>query len=460
MAENLSVLVVDDDQSVISSLCLNLERSDYTTRAASSGAEAIKLLQAEAFDIVLCDLVMPEIDGLTFVEQLKHINPSASVVMMSGYGQSELALKAIRAGAVDYIAKPFDFQQLLFTLRKLEEREKLKAEKAELNSSISQKYNFSNIIAHSQSMRDIFETVKRLANFNTTVLITGESGTGKELLARAIHNHSPRRGRAFVAINCGAIPENLMESELFGHKKGAFTDASRDKRGLFEEASGGTIFLDEIGELPLHLQVKLLRALQEQQIRRVGDEEVINIDVRVIAATLRDLEDDVEMGRFRDDLYYRLNVVSVHIPPLRERGEEIPVLVEHFMKKHNKKLGLSIKRIEADAMKCLMSYGWRGNVRELENCVERAMVLTESESIDLESLPPHIREIAENDQSTLYMQGFSEDNLSIKQRTRALETNLISRALKKTHGNRTHAAKILEISHRALLYKLKEYGFK
>lgn len=314
------------------------------------------------------------------------------------------------------------------------------------------------IIAESSVMKEILETVARLANFNTTVLITGESGTGKELIARAIHTQSPRRGKPFIAINCGAIPENLVESELFGHKKGAFTDATRDKRGLFEEASGGTIFLDEIGELPPLLQVKLLRALQEQQIRRVGDEEVINIDVRVIAATLRNLEEDVMDGRFREDLFYRLNVVSMHIPPVRERREDIPALVEFLIKKHAKRLSLPVKRITPEALKCLMNYHWKGNVRELENCIERAMVLTETDAVDLDSLPNAVKGASPSQSNEVAMPEVGDDNLSIKQRTRALEVGLILKALKKTGGNRTRAAKILEISHRALLYKLKEYG--
>jgi len=455
---DLSVLVVDDDSAIRSSLCLNLEQASYLPTSAEGGPQALELLKSNDFDIVICDLRMPDLDGLEFIRQCKEIKPEVAVVMMSGFGSSELAIEALRAGAYDYISKPFSVEELVLTLRKIEEREKLRDENAQLKSAISQKYNFSNIIAHSQSMRDIFETVKRLANFSTTVLITGESGTGKELLARAIHHNSPRRGKPFIAINCGAIPENLMESELFGHKKGAFTDASRDKRGLFEEASGGTIFLDEIGEMPQHLQVKLLRALQEQQIRRVGDEEIINIDVRVIAATLRDLEEDVLQGRFRDDLYYRLNVVSMHIPALRERPEDIPVLIQHFLKKHNKRLGLGVKQVTPEALKCMLEHYWKGNVRELENCVERALVLTETDSIDLDSLPLQVKKgsqapVEEHD----LLDDVPDDNLSIKQRTRALEMDLIKKALKRTSGNRTHAAKILEISHRALLYKLKEY---
>lgn len=457
-ARSLGVLVVEDDASLRNSLVESLGQASYVVEARSSAAEALHTLKSASFDIILCDLKLPDMDGMQLIPLAREAAPNAVIVLMTAFGSSETAIRALRAGAYDYLAKPFSMDELLLTLRKIEEREQLLHENEELRSAITQKYNFSNIVAESAVMKDIFETVKRLANFSTTVLITGESGTGKELLAKAVHHNSPRRGRPFVAINCGAIPESLMESELFGHKKGAFTDATRDKKGLFEEATGGTIFLDEIGELPAHLQVKLLRALQEQQIRRVGDEQVLDIDVRVIAATLRNLDDDVQSGRFREDLYYRLNVVSINIPPLRERREDIPVLVEHFLKKHNKRLGLSIKQVSPEAMRAFMDHYWKGNVRELENCIERALVLTESEVVDLESLPEGMRQARQESENTPALPHIGDDNLSIKQRTRALEVALILKALKKTGGNRTRAAKVLEISHRALLYKLKEYG--
>jgi two-component system response regulator AtoC len=377
---------------------------------------------------------------------------------MTGYRGVELNMEAIRCGAYGYILKPFDIEELVLTLRKIEEREQLRAQVSELRSEIAQQYNFSNFISQSPEMKRIFDTVKRLANFNTTILISGESGTGKELLARAIHHNSPRRDKPFVAINCGAIPANLVESELFGHRKGSFTDAIRDKRGLFEEAHGGTIFLDEIGELPLHLQVKLLRVLQEQQIRRVGDEQNIDVDVRVLAATLRDLEADVKVGRFRDDLFYRLNVVSIKLPALRERPEDIPLLVEHFLSKLSRKLGISITQIESDALRLLIRYHWRGNVRELENCIERAMVMTDGDVVNSDALPEHVKGSIHELRGPEAVAAETALSLSIKERTRSLEIELIQRALEKTGGNRTRAAKILEISHRALLYKLKEYG--
>lgn len=312
---------------------------------------------------------------------------------------------------------------------------------------------FEGIVAKSSALEEIFETVSRIADFKTTIMIYGESGTGKELIARAIHSQSDRKSKPFIAINCGAIPENLLESELFGHKRGAFTDATRDKLGLFEEADGGTILLDEIGELPLHLQVKLLRVLQEGNFRPVGDSRLVEVDVRIISATLRDLEADVLKGRFRDDLYYRLNVVSIQVPPLRERKEDIALLVEHFIKKNQEKLGLNVNAISSSALEALKAHHWPGNVRELENCIERAMILAESSTIELENLPRSVKSIGGIVETQI-----SLDTLSIKEHTKRLEKTLIQQALLQTGGNRTHAARMLEISHRTLLYKLKEYN--
>ncbi|MDZ4786878.1 MAG: sigma-54-dependent Fis family transcriptional regulator [bacterium] len=336
-------------------------------------------------------------------------------------------------------------------------KEKLDSEDRTLDKD--SEYNFSNIISQSKPMQDIFETVKRLSNFKTTILISGESGTGKELLARAIHFNSTRGKNKFVAINCGAIPESLIESELFGHKMGSFTDAVRDRIGLFEEANGGTIFLDEIGELPLHLQVKLLRVLQEQSIRPIGDESDRKIDVRILAASHRNLEQSVKEGNFREDLFYRLNVVHIHLPSLRERPEDISVLVKHFIKKHNKKLNTKVLDVDDEVLRCFLQYPWKGNIRELENAIERGLILSEGSKITIEYLPEKIREayaIQKNHGINL-SKSFDDDNLSVKQKVKDLETRLILRALEKTHGNRTHAAKLLEISHRTLLYKLKEY---
>jgi two-component system, NtrC family, response regulator AtoC len=453
-----SILVVEDDEGFRKTLALSLDQAGYQVVQSGNAKQALEALKTGKFSIILCDFNLPDCTGLEFIAKAKDLAPEGALVLMTAFGNVDLAVQAMRAGAYDYISKPFSFEELLITLKKIEERERLLEENAELKSELTQKYSFANMVASSKAMIDIFETVKRLANFNTTVLVTGESGTGKELLARAIHHNSPRRGKPFIAINCGAIPENLMESELFGHKKGSFTDATRDKRGLLEEADGGTVFLDEIGEMPPHLQVKLLRALQEQQIRRVGDELSIQVDIRVVAATLRNLEEDVKAGRFRDDLFYRLNVVTIHIPPLRERPEDIPVLVQHFLKKHNKRLGLKVSQVAPEAMKCLVRAPWRGNIRELENCVERSLVLTETNMIDLESLPEKLRLSDQTERAEDKLEAVAADSLSIKAHARALEMKLIRKALEKTSGNRTHAARALEISHRALLYKLKEYG--
>jgi two-component system response regulator AtoC len=453
----LSVLIVDDDNEVRRSLHAVLDTAGYVSATASSAEDALRLASTNPYDLILSDLKLPGLSGL---DLLKEIGRRIPVILMTAYGDAHIATQAAHLGAYDYIAKPILADELIFKLRRFEEFERIKRENSTLKETISERYSFNKIIARSDAFKAVFDTVKRLSQFATTVMITGESGTGKELLARAIHENSPRRGKPFVAINCGAIPENLMESELFGHKKGAFTDASRDKKGLFEEASGGTLFLDEIGELPLHLQVKLLRALQEQSIRRVGDEHLISIDVRVISATLRNLEQDAQLGRFREDLLYRLNVVSLHLPPLRERPEDIPILVEHFLEKHAKRLGIPAKKVPPEILKLLLSQTWRGNARELENCMERALVLSQSDEIERDTLPEYILASPRVERSGGVSKDEDEagDNLSIKQRTRELEIRLIKGALSKTNGNRTHAARILEISHRALLYKLKEYG--
>jgi two-component system response regulator AtoC len=456
----LKILLVEDEPSLASALESSLGEAGYLVTATPSVARAQEALSHERFDLILTDLRLGDGSGLSVVQASKTFPVPPLSVVMTAFGSQETAISSIREGAVDYISKPFSVAELLFLLRKLEVREKLRTESLENNSASTMRYSFSNFIAKSESMKEVFETVKRLAPYNTTVLITGESGTGKELLAQALHYNSPRRGKPFVAINCGAIPENLIEAELFGHRKGAFTDATRDKKGLLEEANGGTVLLDEIGEMPQHLQVKLLRAIQEQQIRRVGDEQVTPIDIRVIAATLRDLEEDVRANRFREDLFYRLNVVSIHIPPLRERPDDIPLLATHFMKKHSKRLGIPVKSFSSAALTALKKCQWRGNVRELENCVERALVLSEAPEIELEALSPGAlgglpgataRAVSKSQMP-------DDENLSIKQRTREVEIDLIQRALTQTGGNRTRASKILEISHRALLYKLKEYG--
>jgi two-component system response regulator AtoC len=450
----LRILIIDDDTEVNRSLELVLQTLGYSTTTALSGDEGLSILGTSSFDLVLCDLKLPGASGLDVLASYARKVP---IILMTAFSNQDIATQAASCGAFDYIRKPIFPDDLLFTLRKFEEVEKLKRENSSLKATLAERYSFNNIIAKSESFTAVFDIIKRLSPYNTTVLITGESGTGKELIARAIHEHSPRRGKPFIAINCGAIPETLIESELFGHRRGAFTDASRDKKGLFEEANGGTLFLDEVGDLPLHLQVKLLRALQDHTIRRVGDEHDIPIDVRVISATLRNVEDEVVHGRFRDDLLYRLNVISIHLAPLRERPEDITLLVEHFLKKHSKRLGMPEKRVPPEILKILVDYSWPGNARELENCLERALVLSDGDTVELTALPHHIVPTDALQQLPITSSGDSS-SLSIKERTAALEADLIRRALVQTKGNKTQAAKVLEISHRTLLYKLKEYG--
>jgi two-component system response regulator AtoC len=454
---NLSVLIIDDDPEVNRSLSTVLETLGYSTTTAYTGEQGIELLTSRSFDLVMCDLKLPGASGL---EVLSSHARQVSIILMTAFSNQEIAGQAARYGAFDYIRKPIFPDDLLFTLKRFEEREKLRRENDSLRASLSERYSFNNIIAKSESFKGVFEVIKRLTPFNTTVLITGESGTGKELIARAIHENSPRRGKPFIAINCGAIPETLMESELFGHKKGAFTDASRDKRGLFEEAHGGTLFLDEVGDLPLHLQVKLLRALQQQVIRRVGDEHDIPIDVRIVSATLRDLDHEVRQGRFREDLLYRINVISIHLDPLRERPEDITILIEHFLNKHTARLGISKKTVPNDVLKALVNYSWPGNARELENCLERALVLSPGDTLELSSLPAHISAATTKGGERRGLDQGDNQELSIKERTLALERKLIEQALKRTDGNRTHAAKLLNISHRNLLYKIKQHGLE
>jgi two-component system response regulator AtoC len=358
----------------------------------------------------------------------------------------------MKAGAYDYIQKPFKPEELLLTLRKADERESLRRENRALKQEIRDKARFEELLAKSAEMQAVFKTVAKIADFKTTALISGESGVGKELIARAIHQRSSRKNAPFVAVNCGAIPENLLESELFGYRRGAFTDAVADRTGLFEQANGGTLLLDEIGELPLSLQVKLLRVLQEETIRRLGDNKDLKIDVRILAATHRDLAAETAAGRFREDLFYRINVLTIRIPSLRERREDIPILLDHFIARNNIRLSTQIRGLAPDARKVLLEYAWPGNVRELENTIERAMVLAESDLITKEDLPERIREADDPVQAQL-----ASGELSIKKTVRAIEEILIRRALEKTKGNRTRAAEVLEISHRALLYKIKDY---
>jgi two-component system response regulator AtoC len=446
------VLVVDDEENLRLVTRSFLRRDGYEVETAGNGEEALALIENFGPDYILTDVRMPKMGGLDLLTTLKAKGHEATVIVMSAYGSVDLAIEAMKAGAYDYIQKPFKPEELLLTLRKADERESLRRENRALKQEIRDKARFEELLAKSAEMQAVFKTVAKIADFKTTALISGESGVGKELIARAIHQRSSRKNAPFVAVNCGAIPENLLESELFGYRRGAFTDAVADRTGLFEQANGGTLLLDEIGELPLSLQVKLLRVLQEETIRRLGDNKDLKIDVRILAATHRDLAAETAAGRFREDLFYRINVLTIRIPSLRERREDIPILLDHFIARNNIRLSTQIRGLAPDARKVLLEYAWPGNVRELENTIERAMVLAESDLITKEDLPERIREADDAVQAQL-----ASGELSIKKTVRAIEEILIRRALEKTKGNRTRAAEVLEISHRALLYKIKDY---
>jgi two-component system response regulator AtoC len=446
------VLVVDDEENLRLVVRTFLKREGYEVEVAATGEDALALVETFGPDVILTDVRMPKMGGLDLLATLKAKGNDCTVIVMSAYGNVDLALEAMKAGAYDYIQKPFKAEEVVLTLRKAEERESLRRENRALRQEIRKENLFEEMLAKSPPMQAIFKTVAKIADYKTTALVTGESGVGKELIARAIHRRSSRRGGPFIAVNCGAIPETLLESELFGYKKGAFTDATTDRIGLFEQANHGTLLLDEIGELPLPLQVKLLRVLQEETLRRLGDTRDIKVDVRILAATHRDLAAETKAGRFREDLYYRINVLPIAIPPLRERREDVPLLIDHFVARNNARFGTHIHGVDTEGRRLLMEYPWPGNVRELENTIERAMVLAEKDTIGADDLPERIREAKDPIQLHL-----TSGELSIKKTARVIEEILIRRALQKTKGNRTRAAEVLEISHRALLYKIKDY---
>ena len=433
------VLVVDDEENIRLVLRTLLKKHDYQVEAAESAETALEQLERFDPDFVLADVRMSGMTGIELCTELKARSSLATVILMSAYGSVDLAIEAMKAGAYDYISKPFKQDEVLLALTKAEERESLRRENRALKQAMRKEQTVHGILGKSDAIRKVFSTIGKVAEYKTTVLIQGESGTGKEL----------------VPINCGAIPETLLESELFGHKRGAFTDAHADKSGLFAEAHQGTLFLDEIGELPLSLQVKLLRVLQEGTMRPLGATRDQEVDVRVIAATVRNLRREVEEGRFREDLYYRLNVLQINVPPLRDRRDDIMLLVEHFIERNNSRLGTKIRDLDQRTRKLLLNHPWPGNVRELENTIERAVVLAEGDMLTVADLPERMREPADPVAASL-----ASGELSIKKSAKFMEESLIRRALEKTGGNRTAAAKLLEISHRALLYKIKDYGIQ
>jgi len=447
-----TVLVVDDEPGLRQSLGLLLSDAGYAVTAESDGKKALDRALAESFDLVLCDVRMPEMDGLAFLRSYRSRGGDALVIMMSAYGGEDAALAAMKEGAYDYLPKPFRPDEVVLTLRKAEERERLRHDVAGLRAQLATGPAERGLVAESRAMKAALDLVARVAEHSTTVLITGESGTGKEVIARAIHRASPRAARPFVGINCAAIPESLLESELFGHVRGAFTGATADKAGLFDQASGGTLLLDEIGELPVGLQAKLLRVLQEGEIRRVGDQKTRRVDVRVLAATARDLAAEAAVGRFREDLFYRINVVAIELPPLRERREDIVPLARHFVARLAQRFGRPLTLSEATTL-WLEQQEWKGNVRELENSIERAVVLTDRDALepgDFRVVPP----LRSGERGSGGEAGRLNDVVE------AAETQAISDALKAVDGNRREAAKKLGVSLRTLFYKMSRYGLE
>ena len=449
------LLVIDDEENMRHMLCTLLEKAGYSVDTAEDGRAGITKVMSNPYDFILCDLKMPDCDGMEFLRSIDDKIDKTTVIMMSAFGTIDSALEAMKLGAYDFISKPFKSDEVLLTLKKAEERESLKRENTRLKTQLKNfesNYKFGNMVAKSKAMQAVFKLAEKVAQYDTTVLITGESGTGKELIARGIHYSGVRAEKPLIPVNCGGIPENLLESELFGHKKGAFTGADRNKKGLFEEADGGTLFLDEIGELPLALQVKLLRVLQESEIRPVGGSQTLKIDVRIVAATSKKLQDELKDGTFREDLFYRLNVLPIRLPSLRERVDDIPILSQIFIDDFNRKLGKSVKGISPPAMSKLINHRWPGNVRELENVIERALILAEGNVILPENLPQELDVGDRCDKADDLFTGFS-----LKAAQKVFEKKLIVKALNETGGNRTKAARLLEISHPSLLSKMKSY---
>ena len=455
MHDEKKLLIIDDEENMRHMLAVLLSKLGYRVDTAADGSVGLQMLREAVYDFVLCDLKMPRMGGMDFLRAARKHLGSTTVIVMSAYGSIDTALEAMKLGAYDYISKPFKTDEVYLALKKAEERESLRRENLQLKKrirNIESHFTFARMIGKSAGMQAVFNLALKAAQYDTTVLISGESGTGKELIARGIHFEGNRSGGPFIAVNCGGIPENLLESEFFGYKKGAFTGADKSRKGLFENADGGTLFLDEIGELPLSLQVKFLRVLQENEIRPIGDSKTRRINARIIAATSKDLYESVHQESFRRDLFYRLNVLPIKIPPLRERPEDIPPLSIHFIDRLRQSMKKDIDNISKEAMSLLLRHTWPGNVRELENTIERAAILSEGNILTPSSFP-FLRETKpETPDIDTLLEGYS-----LKEAQKVLEKHLITKALAKTGGNRTKATQLLEISHPSLLTKIKAY---
>ncbi|HXI13060.1 MAG TPA: sigma-54 dependent transcriptional regulator [Thermoanaerobaculia bacterium] len=449
----MSLLIVDDEASLRDFLTIVFEGEGWKVESVESLAEARIQFAKEEPDVILCDLMLADGSGIDFIKEVKTQKPSLPIIMITAFTSTRSAVEALKAGAFDYIAKPFDIEELKIIVRKAFERLELEDENIHLRNALEERFTFNNIIGRSRKMQEIFSIVARIAPNTSTVLISGESGTGKELIARAIHYNSGRRGK-FVSINCGALPENLLESELFGHERGAFTGAIREKKGLLQEAERGTVFLDEIGEMTTAMQIKLLRVLQDRVVRKVGGNAEVQVDVRILTATNRDLAESIQKGTFREDLFYRINVIPIELPPLRHRKEDIPLLAHHFISKFCSSMGMPQKRISVDAMRVLEKYAWPGNVRELENVIERTIALEPEDVVTTRSLP---------DQVVLGLETagglweIPDEGMSLEKHLETIGKTFMLKALARTDGVQTQAAELLQMSFRSFRYYAKKY---
>jgi two-component system response regulator PilR (NtrC family) len=450
------ILVVDDELSMREFLEIMLTKEGYQVRTAADGRKALVLAEKELFDLAILDIRMPKMDGIETLVGLKEISPETVALMITAYASTDTAIQAMKQGAYDYITKPFKIEEIKMTIQKALEKKSLETENTLLKQVVEDRYKWGNIIGKSEKMREIYELVKKVSPTKSNVLLAGESGTGKELVAKAVHYNSPRKNRPFVILNCGAIPENLLESELFGHMRGAFTGAISNKHGLFETADKGTIFLDEIGELPLSMQVKLLRVIQDREFTRVGGTEPIRVDVRIISATNKDIEDAVRKGEFREDLFYRLNVIQLRLPNLREKKDDIPLLAQNFLHLFSAELDKDIRQISPDAMRLLMNYDYPGNVRELQNMIERAVALEGSNILSVENLASYIDEQRNLARSEINLE-IPKEGIDLEKVVENLEKTLILKALEKTKGVKKRAAELLNINFRSMRYRLEKY---
>lgn len=457
MAQVGDILIVDDERSMREFLGIYLRRAGHRVEAAANGEQALATLKTREFDVVITDLRMPDISGLEVLEKTKQQHPDTQVIVVTAFATTETAIAAMKAGAYDYLTKPFKVDEVGLVVERALERRSLARDNVVLRDEIKGRYKLDRLLGKSPPMQRVFDILRKIATTRTSVLLIGESGTGKELAARALHELSPRADRPFVAVNCGAIPETLLESELFGHVKGSFTGASTDKQGLFEAAHSGTLLLDEVAELPVAMQVKLLRVLQERRVKPVGGVAEREIDVRIVAATNRDLETEVEKGTFRQDLYYRLNVIQLRLPPLRERREDIPLLVEHFVRKFAAEHGRKVAGAEPDSMSALMAYHFPGNVRELENLIERAVTLAATDRLGLDAFPT-LSSVTSPATPLTAVPTVPETGLDLEHVVENFERSIIISALERTSGNRTEAARLLGVTFRSLRYRLSKLG--